>query len=74
MTIDFLIGAVRASQDLHPLVKTELEEVLCRMGPEKPQIRNATAWCAKCGNHLKQIGLNVRDNFCGQCGKAVDWN
>ncbi len=30
MTIDFLIGAVRASQDLHPLVKTELEEILDR--------------------------------------------
>ena len=28
MTIDFLIGAIRASRDLHPLVKTELEEIL----------------------------------------------
>ena len=28
MTIDFLIGAIRASQDLHPQVKTELEEIL----------------------------------------------
>ena len=30
MTNDFLIGAVRASQDLHPQVKTELEEILYR--------------------------------------------
>ena len=30
MTIDFLIGAIRASNDLHPLVKTELEEILHR--------------------------------------------
>lgn len=28
MSIDFLIGAIRASQDLHPKVKTELEERL----------------------------------------------
>ena len=30
MTTDFLIGAIRASNDLHPQVKTELEEILCR--------------------------------------------
>jgi len=28
MTIDFLIGAIRASRDLHPLVQTKLEEIL----------------------------------------------
>lgn len=28
MTKDFLIGAIRASRDLHPKVKTELEEIL----------------------------------------------
>ena len=28
MTKDFLIGAIRASRDLHPNVKTELEEIL----------------------------------------------
>lgn len=28
MSIDFLIGAIRASRDLHPNVKTELEEIL----------------------------------------------
>lgn len=28
MNIDFLIGAIRASRDLHPQVKTELEEIL----------------------------------------------
>ena len=30
MTSDFLIGAIRASRDLHPQVKTELEEILHR--------------------------------------------
>ena len=30
MTTDFLIGAIRASRDLHPQVKTELEEILHR--------------------------------------------
>lgn len=33
MTTDFLIGAIRASQDLHPLVKTELEEILNKEEP-----------------------------------------
>jgi len=28
ISADFLIGAVRASNDLHPVVKTELEEIL----------------------------------------------
>lgn len=28
MTTDFLIGAIRASRDLHPLVKTVLEDIL----------------------------------------------
>ena len=35
MTIDFLIGAVRASRDLHPQVKTELEEILREVGKQK---------------------------------------
>lgn len=33
MAIDFLIGAIRASRDLHPQVKTELEEILHRAEP-----------------------------------------
>lgn len=33
MTTDFLIGAIRASKDLHPQVKTELEEILHRAEP-----------------------------------------
>ena len=42
MTIDFLIGAIRASRDLHPLVKTELEEILHRvqeMMDDRPRLR-----------------------------------
>ena len=35
MTIDFLIGAIRASNDLHPQVKTELEEILRRLEKEE---------------------------------------
>ena len=35
MTVDFLIGAIRASRDLHPQVKTELEERLYR-GADMP--------------------------------------
>ena len=33
MTNDFLIGAIRASMDLHPQVKTELEEILHNAEP-----------------------------------------
>ena len=33
MSIDFLIGAIRASRDLHPQVKTELEEILHMVEP-----------------------------------------
>lgn len=29
MTTEFLIGAVLASNDLHPKVKKELEKILC---------------------------------------------
>ena len=35
MTTDFLIGAIRASRDLHPQVKTELEERLY-LGADMP--------------------------------------
>ena len=38
MTIDFLIGAIRASRDLHPLVKTVLEDILRRV--EQEDVRN----------------------------------
>ena len=35
MTIDFLIGAIRASRDLHPIVQTELEEILRKVEEER---------------------------------------
>ena len=35
MTSDFLIGAIRASRDLHPQVKTELEEILHGLEPKQ---------------------------------------
>lgn len=37
MTIDFLIGAIRASRDLHPQVKTELEEILWNVDDRKEE-------------------------------------
>ena len=73
MSIDFLIGAIRASRDLHPNVSTELEEILHRSEPMEPEIRHGTTWCAVCGNHLKKIGKNVKDNYCGKCGQVVKW-
>lgn len=74
MTIDFLIGAVRASNDLHPQVKTEVEEILARAEPVEP-VKNETlcriGWedvknCGACGNQLRSFS-----KFCDACGKAV---
>ena len=74
MTIDFLIGAIRASRDLHPKVKTELEEILNRAEPAEP-VKNETlrrlGWedvknCGACGNQLRSFA-----KFCDVCGKAV---
>ena len=76
MTVDFLIGAIRASRDLHPNVKTELEEILNRAEPVKP-IPNETlcklGWddaknCGACGRHLRTFA-----KFCDSCGKPVDY-
>ena len=75
MTIDFLIGAIRASRDLHPLVKTELEEILSRAEPVEP-VPNETlcklGWddaknCGACGNHLRTFA-----KYCDSCGRAVN--
>ena len=74
MTIDFLIGAIRASRDLHPQVKTELEEILNRAEPVEP-VPNRTlrklGWddamnCGACGWHLRTFA-----KFCDSCGKPV---
>ena len=74
MTADFLIGAIRASRDLHPQVKTELEEILHRAEPVEP-VPNETlrrlGWddaknCGACGNQLRTFA-----KFCDKCGKAV---
>lgn len=41
--------------------------------PVEPEVRQHTYWCGKCGNHLKVIGLNIKDNYCGKCGTPVLW-
>ena len=74
MTIDFLIGAIRASRDLHPQVKTELEEILDRAEPVEPvpnETLNRLGWsdmmkCGKCGTTLR-----FTSKFCDECGKPV---
>ena len=53
MTIDFLIGAIRASQDLHPQVKTELEEILYKAehgADGRGKVRKGLECCARCTN------------------------
>lgn len=55
-------------------VNDAMEIIMDRMEPIEPKTKNGTDWCKKCGNHLKKIGLNVRDNYCGKCGQAVKWD
>lgn len=72
--IDFLIGAIRASRDLHPLVKTELEEILNRAEPVEPvpnESLRKLGWedakkCGACGR-----GLRIGAKFCDECGRPV---
>ena len=74
MTVDFLIGAVRASEDLHPNVKTELEEILHRAEPVEPfpnETLISLGWegaksCGGCGNQLR-----LNSKYCDHCGRPV---
>ena len=75
MTIDFLIGAVRASQDLHPQVKTEIEEILHRAEPAEVNKvtvhdsileRDLVYDVCECGQILYPM-----KNFCPECGRRV---
>ena len=71
MTHDFLIGAIRASQDLHPQVRTELEEILFRAGKEVEPIWHEAIrmWeCPECRNPV-----HGADNYCGGCGRKLKW-
>ena len=74
MTIDFLIGAVRAS-DLHPQVKTELEEILNRQEPAEigkafihDDILRRDLVFDVCG--CGEI-LYPRKDYCPKCGRPV---
>ena len=70
MTIDFLIGAIRASRDLHPQVQTELEEIL--NGSERlNRVRKGLECCSACTNEnpfqrcdecpYNEVGISVQD-------------
>ena len=75
MTTDFLIGAIRASRDLHPQVKTELEEILYREDQVKPisKVRRGAYPQIQhfCGNCIAM--LHGKPKTCAECGKAVRW-
>ena len=70
MTADFLIGAIRASRDLHPRVTTELEEILNKAEPMDPQRSKLNGegrlFCGKCGSLIPRWG-----RYCSECGQAV---
>ena len=70
MTIDFLIGAIRASRDLHPKVKTELEEILHRDEQYERQSNRIAAmrrFCSRCGAAIPRWG-----DYCAKCGKMTE--
>ena len=73
MTSDFLIGAIRASRDLHPQVKTELEEILKGTEPVDEEERKAHYGeiykCSRCGTEY----YYQSQRYCQMCGKAVKW-
>ena len=78
MTTDFLIGAIRASRDLHPNVKTELEEILQSEEKVKPKRIRDLVFCGNCEEELFEgkciRDRCIRDRFCCRCGRPVDWS
>ena len=76
MSIDFLVGAVRASNDLHPLVKTEIEEILFMAEPD--EISKTTLHDGILGRCLEYDAcgcghiLYPIKNYCPNCGKPVN--
>ena len=75
MTIDFLIGAVRAS-DLHPLVKTELDEILHRAEPVKQKKNEFCVPMTIRFNYECECGTPMMEDqpYCMECGRPVDWS
>jgi len=83
MTTDFLIGAVRASRDLHPQVKTELEEILHRAGGFEKNVpggcpvitcKDCANWHINCLPSCGRHGCDIMGDFTGPddyCKKAV---
>ena len=73
MLIDFLIGAIRASQDLHPQVKTELEEILHRFG-RIIECKDCANWHTNCLPNCGRHGCDIMGDFTRPdeyCSKAV---
>ena len=75
MTIDFLIGAIRASRDLHPQVKTELEEILYRAEPVEPKeigfkIPVTIGWSYECECEAPVL---KEQPYCMNCGRRIAW-
>lgn len=74
MSIDFLIGAMRASRDIHPAVMTEIEEILRRSEPETPTLTQKLGFpvkyynCRRCGGRMIH-----KSHYCEDCGQAVNW-
>ena len=70
MTTEFLIGAIRASRDLHPQVKTELEEILYRDEQYERQHNRIVAmrrFCSGCGAAIPRWRV-----YCAKCGKMTE--
>ena len=74
MSIDFLVGAIRASRDLHPQVKTELEEILNGTEQVKPIAKEPVEITARYGYDC-ECGAPLLEGqpHCGECGRLVKW-
>ena len=75
MTTDFLIGAIRASRDLHPQVKTELEEILRRAEPVEPKKNRFPIPVTVSWNYECECGAPMMKDqpCCMACGRSVCW-
>jgi hypothetical protein len=52
----------------------DIRDYLALREPVEPTWDHKTPWCGNCHNHLTVLGLNIRDNYCGKCGRLVKWD
>lgn len=54
-----------------------LDKVIEKVKQKKPSIANSTYKCCSCGTKLRpgsNISRRIRDEYCPECGQAIDWS